>query len=192
MESSQKSVGLQGKAQEELSPHSIRTSLRSTKEWGPSSFDPQSFARKACSPNAPRTSHSYVRRRSFSNPDLKITKKNVDRELSAFIELVSHLQLSLQSKQQQGKTDGAKDTYLPAGQDILMQLKTIAESFVHTTPDHLRARNTILQIQRLHLTSVSAAPLEKELMIKLLFIISTYSRLEQYQVTIVFLCFFLL
>lgn len=180
-----KSVGALGDSPDDLSPRLIRSTLREIGRvnWGPASFDAQSLARKAASPNAHlRTAAPYVRRRSFSNPDLKITKKNVDKELSAFIELVGHLQISLQAKQQHAKPEES-NAKQEQSSDILHELKTIAESFLHATPDCLGARTTILQIQNLYRTSATGTALEKELMIKLLFIISTCSRLEEYKVT---------
>ncbi|ELR19993.1 protein kinase [Acanthamoeba castellanii str. Neff] len=68
------------------------------------------------------------------------------------------------------------------GGSILLKLKAIAEAFVNTPPDALHSREIVRQIQKLHLNAAkTATSLERELMIKLLFIISTCSRLEEYK-----------
>jgi hypothetical protein len=142
-------------------------------------------------------------KRSLSDPDLKDIKKNVDSQLSAFSTLVANLEVKKEimerSRQKEAAANGNGATtggFISSsgnirttvsngqgGGSILLKLKAIAEAFVNTPPDALHSREIVRQIQKLHLNAAkTATSLERELMIKLLFIISTCSRLEEYKV----------
>ncbi|ELR19976.1 protein kinase domain containing protein [Acanthamoeba castellanii str. Neff] len=141
-------------------------------------------------------------KRSLSDPDLKDIKKNVDSQLSAFSTLVANLEVKKEimerSRQKEAAANGNGATtggFISSsgnmrttasngqgGGSILLKLKAIAEAFVNTPPDALHSREIVRQIQKLHLNAAkTATSLERELMIKLLFIISTCSRLEEYK-----------
>jgi hypothetical protein len=194
---------------DELSPRSLRSSLRSNRWLG--ALGSQTPPPPSSSKSAMAKQSRFMKRhkRSLSDPDLKDIKKNVDSQLSAFITLVANLEVKKEimerSRQKEanveaaaaaaaagssasnfsssGSTRTASCNVGGGGGSILLKLKGIAEAFVNTPPDALHSREIVRQIQKLHLNAAkSATSLERELMIKLLFIISTCSRLEEYKV----------
>jgi hypothetical protein len=188
---------------DELSPRSLRSSLRSNQWLG--ALGSQTPPPPSSNKSAMAKQSRFIKRhkRSLSDPDLKDIKKNVDSQLSAFSTLVANLEVKKEimerSRQKEAAANGNGATaggFISSsgnirttasngqgGGSILLKLKAIAEAFVNTPPDALHSREIVRQIQKLHLNAAkTATSLERELMIKLLFIISTCSRLEEYKV----------
>ncbi len=181
---------------DELSPRTLRSSLRD-RTWLANLVHRTEINASTSFQEPIRSSRllpSTRRKRSLSNPNLKDVKKDVDLQLSAFITFVANLEVKKEIEDRARRLDAEGELFdncLPLSLEeeeeerdlhLLHKLKLIAQTFVDTPSDELHSRDIVRQIQKLHLNTKAATPLERELMIKLLFIVSSCARCEEYKV----------